>query len=90
MDINLEKSYQERKEKFSNEELIRLVTFIDETDFLLESDISIDIVNDYIAYLLKKEENNINILKNKLTVAIREKDVDLQRELLNELKNFKK
>ena len=72
-----------------DEEVVRLATYIDETDFLIEENPTNEIVTDYIVYF-KKKEISIEKLKELLKVAIQEMDVDAQKELLEQLKKYKK
>ena len=68
---------------------MRLATYIDETDFLIEENPTSDIVGDYIKYFSNKQIT-LKELKDRLRVAIQEMDAEAQKELLLELKNYKK
>ena len=68
---------------------MRLVTYIDETDFLIEENPTADVVSDYISYFSNKEMT-LKEIKDRLRVAIQEMDTETQKELLLELKKYKK
>ena len=72
-----------------DEEVVRLATYIDETDFLIEENPTSDVVGDYIKYFSNKQMT-LKELKDRLRVAIQEMDAEAQKELLLELKNYKK
>ena len=72
-----------------DEEVVRLATYIDETDFLIEENPTSDVVGDYIQYFSNKQIT-LKELKDRLRVAIQEMDAEAQKELLLELKYYKK
>ena len=72
-----------------DEEVIRLATYIDENDFLIEDNPSSEVVTDYIKYFSRKEIT-LKEIKDRLRVAIQEMDIETQKELLLKLKQLKK
>ena len=72
-----------------DEEVIRLATYIDENDFLIEDNPSSEVVTDYIKYFSRKEIT-LKEIKDQLRVAIQEMDIETQKELLLKLKQLKK
>ena len=70
-------------------EVVRLATYIDETDFLIEENPTADVVGDYIIYFSNKEMT-LKEIKDRLRVAIQEMDTETQKELLLKLKKYKK
>ena len=72
-----------------DEEVIRLATYIDENDFLIEDNPSREVVTDYIKYFSRKEIT-LKEIKDRLRVAIQEMDIETQKELLLKLKQLKK
>ena len=72
-----------------DEEVIRLTTYIDENDFLIEDNPSSEVVTDYIKYFSRKEIT-LKEIKDRLRVAIQEMDIETQKELLLKLKQLKK
>jgi len=86
---NLEFQIYKFIHSIDDEEVVRLATYIDETDFLIEENPTNEVVADYIAYF-KKKEISIEKLKELLKVAIQEMDVEAQKELLERLKKYKK
>ena len=72
-----------------DDEVVRLATYIDETDFLIEEKPTADVVGDYIIYFSNKEMT-LKEIKDRLRVAIQEMDTETQKELLLKLKKYKK
>ena len=72
-----------------DEEVVRLATYIDETDFLIEENPTSEVESDYINYFSNKQIT-LEEIKERLRVAIQEMDVDTQKELLLQLKKYKK
>ena len=72
-----------------DDEVVRLATYIDETDFLIEENPTADVVGDYIIYFSNKEMT-LKEIKDRLRVAIQEMDTETQKELLLKLKKYKK
>ena len=72
-----------------DEEVIRLATYIDDNDFLIEDNPSSEVVTDYIKYFSRKEIT-LKEIKDRLRVAIQEMDIETQKELLLKLKQLKK
>ena len=72
-----------------DEEVIRLATYIDENDFLIEDNPSSEVVTDYIKYFSRKEIT-LKEIKDRLRVDIQEMDIETQKELLLKLKQLKK
>ena len=72
-----------------DDEVVRLATYIDETDFLIEENPTADVVGDYIIYFSNKEMT-LKEIKERLRVAIQEMDTEAQKELLLKLKKYKK
>ena len=72
-----------------DEEVIRLATYIDENDYLIEDNPSSEVVTDYIKYFSRKEIT-LKEIKDRLRVAIQEMDIETQKELLLKLKQLKK
>ena len=69
--------------------MIRLATYIDETDFLIEENPTVDVVGDYIRYF-SNTQMTLKEIKERLRVAIQEMDTETQKELLIKLKQYKK
>ena len=72
-----------------DDEVVRLATYIDETDFLIEENPTVDVVGDYISYF-SNNEMTLKEIKERLRVAIQEMDTEAQKELLLKLKKYKK
>lgn len=72
-----------------DDEVVRLATYIDETDFLIEENPTVDVVGDYISYF-SNNEMTLKEIKERLRVAIQEMDTESQKELLLKLKKYKK
>ena len=72
-----------------DDEVIRLATYIDETDFLIEENPTVDVVGDYIRYF-SNTQMTLKEIKERLRVAIQEMDTETQKELLIKLKQYKK
>ena len=72
-----------------DEEVVRLATYIDETDFLIEENPISDVVGDYIRYFSNKQVT-LKEIKDRLRIAIQEMDIEAQKELLLQVKNYKK
>ena len=72
-----------------DDEVIRLATYIDETDFLIEENPTVDVVSDYIRYF-SNTQMTLKEIKERLRVAIQEMDTETQKELLIKLKQYKK
>ena len=72
-----------------DDEVIRLATYIDETDFLIEENPTVDVVGDYIRYF-SNTQMTLKEIKERLKVAIQEMDTEAQKELLIKLKQYKK
>ena len=72
-----------------DDEVVRLATYIDETDFLIEENPTVDVVGDYISYF-SNNEMTLKEIKDRLRVAIQEMDTETQKELLLKLKKYKK
>lgn len=86
---NLEFHIHKFIHNIDDEEVVRLATYIDETDFLVEDNPTKEVVSDYINYF-KKREITLDKIKELLKIAIQEMDVDAQKQLLEQLKNYKK
>ena len=86
---NLEFQIHKFIHSIEDEEVVRLATYIDETDFLIEENPTGEVVSDYIKYFSKKEIT-LEEIKDRLRVAIQEMDVEAQKELLSQLKKYKK
>ena len=86
---NLEFQIHKFIHSIEDEEVVRLATYIDETDFLIEENPIGEVVSDYIKYFSKKEIT-LEEIKDRLRVAIQEMDVEAQKELLSQLKKYKK
>ena len=84
---NLEFHIHKFIHSIDDDEVVRLATYIDETDFLIEENPTGEVVSDYIKYFSKKEIT-LDEIKNRLRVAIQEMDVETQKELLLKLKKF--
>ena len=76
-------------ENTEDEEVVRLATYIDETDFLIEDEPPKEVIRDYIDYF-KQREISLEKLKEMLKIAIQEMDVEAQKQLLEQLKEYKK
>ena len=72
-----------------DDEVVRLATYIDETDFLIEEKPTVDVVGDYIRYF-SNTQMTLKEIKERLKVAIQEMDTETQKELLIKLKQYKK
>jgi hypothetical protein len=72
-----------------DDEVVRLATYIDETDFLIEENPTVDVVGDYIRYF-SNTQMTLKEIKERLKVAIQEMDTEAQKELLIKLKQYKK
>ena len=86
---NLEFHIHKFIHSIEGEEVVRLATYIDETDFLIEENPTSEVVSDYINYFSNKQIT-LEEIKERLRVAIQEMDVDTQKELLLQLKKYKK
>ena len=86
---NLEFHIHKFIHSIEDEEVVRLATYIDETDFLIEENPTSEVVSDYINYFSNKQIT-LEEIKERLRVAIQEMDVDTQKELLLQLKKYKK
>ena len=86
---NLEFHIHKFIHSIDDDEVVRLATYIDETDFLIEENPTADVVGDYIIYFSNKEMT-LKEIKDRLRVAIREMDTETQKELLLKLKKYKK
>ena len=86
---NLEFHIHKFIHSIDDDEVVRLATYIDETDFLIEENPTADVVGDYIIYFSNKEMT-LKEIKDKLRVAIQEMDTETQKELLLKLKKYKK
>ena len=86
---NLEFHIHKFVHSIEDEEVVRLATYIDETDFLIEENPTSEVVSDYINYFSNKQIT-LEEIKERLRVAIQEMDVETQKELLLQLKKYKK
>ena len=86
---NLEFHIHKFIHSIDDDEVVRLATYIDETDFLIEEKPTADVVGDYIIYFSNKEMT-LKEIKDRLRVAIQEMDTETQKELLLKLKKYKK
>ena len=86
---NLEFHIHKFIHSIDDDEVVRLATYIDETDFLIEENPTADVVGDYIIYFSNKEMT-LKEIKYRLRVAIQEMDTETQKELLLKLKKYKK
>ena len=86
---NLEFHIHKFIHSIDDDEVVRLATYIDETDFLIEENPTVDVVGDYIIYFSNKEMT-LKEIKDRLRVAIQEMDTETQKELLLKLKKYKK
>ena len=86
---NLEFHIHKFIHSIDDDEVVRLATYIDETDFLIEENPTADVVGDYIIYFSNKEMT-LKEIKDRLRVAIQEMDTESQKELLLKLKKYKK
>ena len=86
---NLEFHIHKFIHSIEDDEVVRLATYIDETDFLIEENPTSEVVSDYIEYFSNKQIT-LDEIKDRLRVAIQEMDVDTQKELLLQLKKYKK
>ena len=86
---NLEFHIHKFIHSIEDDEVVRLATYIDETDFLIEENPTADVVGDYISYFSNKEMT-LKEIKDRLRVAIQEMDTEAQKELLLKLKQYKK
>ena len=76
-------------ENTEDEEVVRLATYIDETDFLIEDEPP-KRSHQRLYRLFKKREISLEKLKEMLKIAIQEMDVEAQKQLLEQLKEYKK
>ena len=86
---NLEFHIHKFIHSIDDDEVVRLATYIDETDFLIEENPTADVVGDYIIYFSNKEMT-LKEIKDRLRVAIQEMDTETQKELILKLKKYKK
>lgn len=86
---NLEFHIHKFIHSIEDEEVVRLATYIDETDFLIEENPMSDVVGDYIRYFSNKQVT-LKEIKDRLRIAIQEMDIEAQKELLLQVKNYKK
>ena len=86
---NLEFHIHKFIHSIEDDEVVRLATYIDETDFLIEENPTADVVGDYISYFSNKKMT-LKEIKDRLRVAIQEMDTEAQKELLLKLKKYKK
>ena len=86
---NLEFHIHKFIHSIDDDEVVRLATYIDETDFLIEENPTVDVVGDYISYF-SNNEMTLKEIKDRLRVAIQEMDTEAQKELLLKLKKYKK
>ena len=86
---NLEFHIHKFIHSIDDDEVVRLATYIDETDFLIEENPTVDVVGDYISYF-SNNEMTLKEIKERLRVAIQEMDTEAQKELLLKLKKYKK
>ena len=86
---NLEFHIHKFIHSIEDEEVVRLATYIDETDFLIEENPISDVVGDYIRYFSNKQVT-LKEIKDRLRIAIQEMDIEAQKELLLQVKNYKK
>ena len=86
---NLEFHIHKFIHSIEDDEVVRLATYIDETDFLIEENPTVDVVGDYISYF-SNNEMTLKEIKDRLRVAIQEMDTEAQKELLLKLKKYKK
>ena len=61
---NLEFHIHKFIHSIDDDEVVRLATYIDETDFLIEENPTVDVVGDYISYF-SNNENDIKRNKRK-------------------------
>lgn len=73
-------------------EIKTLVTYIDDSNFLVEDNPSEDVIRDYINYFIEKSDQQVTVstIKDNLKNAIIEADYDTQLTILKQLKKFKK
>lgn len=86
---NLEFHIHKFIHSIEDDEVVRLATYIDETDFLIEENPTADVVGDYISYFSNKKMT-LKEIKDRLRVAIQEMDTEAEKELLLKLKKYKK
>ena len=86
---NLEFHIHKFIHSIEDDEVVRLATYIDETDFLIEENPTVDVVGDYIRYF-SNTQMTLKEIKERLKVAIQEMDTEAQKELLIKLKQYKK
>ena len=86
---NLEFHIHKFIHSIEDDEVVRLATYIDETDFLIEENPTVEVVSDYIKYF-SNNQITLEEIKDRLRVAIQEMDVETQKELLSQLKKYKK
>ena len=86
---NLEFHIHKFIHSIEDEEVVRLATYIDVTDFLIEENPMSDVVGDYIRYFSNKQVT-LKEIKDRLRIAIQEMDIEAQKELLLQVKNYKK
>lgn len=86
---NLEFHIHKFIHSIEDDEVVRLATYIDETDFLIEENPTVEVISDYIKYF-SNNQITLEEIKDRLRVAIQEMDVETQKELLSQLKKYKK
>jgi len=86
---NLEFHIHKFIHSIDDDEVVRLATYIDETDFLIEENPTVNVVGDYIRYF-SNTQMTLKEIKERLRVAIQEMDTETQKELLIKLKQYKK
>ena len=86
---NLEFHIHKFIHSIEDDEVVRVATYIDETDFLIEENPTVEVVSDYIKYF-SNNQITLEEIKDRLRVAIQEMDVETQKELLSQLKKYKK
>ena len=86
---NLEFHIHKFIHSIEDDEVVKLATYIDETDFLIEENPTVEVVSDYIKYF-SNNQITLEEIKDRLRVAIQEMDVETQKELLSQLKKYKK
>lgn len=86
---NLEFHIHQFVHNIDDEEIVRLATYIDDTDFLIEETPTNEVVIDYIKYFRRKELT-LSKIRQLLTIAIQEMDTKAQKELMDKLKQYKK
>lgn len=76
----------------TNQELIKLATYIDNEDFLIEENPTIHTIKDYIEYFKRKHtlNNSLETIKENLKNAVGQADLNTQIDLLIKLTKYKK